>query len=226
MDFGVKAFVRGFWDSVHEFYQAAGEFLPNAVIAFFLLAFGWLLGLSVEIAFRKIGKTKHAKKIWELTGFEDFVQKSGIKSDPAALTGVALKTTIIILFLRLAVQQMGFFQVEEFLNSVLKLIPDLVIALLILFFAVRWANTAADLTEKLVHFGDAGTKKILSAVAKNILIAFGVLAALFQIRIAPELIQTLFTAFVAMLALAGGLAFGLGGKDFVHDILQGMKNKK
>ncbi len=226
MDFEVAAFVDGFWGSINEFYGTVGELLPKAMLALLIIAFGWILGISVEIAFHKIGQTKKAKKIWELTGFEDFVRKSGIKSDPAALAGTALKTTLVLFFIRSAAKVMGFFELEEFLSSVLHLIPDVVIALLILFFAIRWANTVADLTQNLLHFGDAHSKKILAAVAKNILIAFGVLAALFQIRIAPELIQTLFTAFVAMLALAGGLAFGLGGKEFVHDMLKELEKNK
>jgi hypothetical protein len=39
-------------------------------------------------------------------------------------------------------------------------------------------------------------------------------------------VQIVFTGFIAMLALAGGLAFGLGGKDVIHEILQDLKNKK
>jgi hypothetical protein len=38
-------------------------------------------------------------------------------------------------------------------------------------------------------------------------------AALLQLNVAEQLIQTLLTAFFAMVAIAGGLAFGLGGKD-------------
>ena len=44
-------------------------------------------------------------------------------------------------------------------------------------------------------------------------------AALVQLGIAQELIQVLFTGFVAMIALAGGLAFGLGGRDYAARIL-------
>lgn len=226
MELELTAFLGGFWGSVNEFYTTVGALLPKAIQAFFTIVFGWLLGLSIEIAFRKIGKTHRARRIWELTGFDDFVKKSGVKSDPAALTGVALKSTILLWFLRSAAKKMGFFQVESFLNSVLALIPDLAIGLLILLFAVRWANTAAKIVEKLAHIADKNTKAILAAVARNILIAFGILAALFQIRVAPELVQTLFTAFVAMLALAGGLAFGLGGKDFVHEILEEFRHGK
>jgi len=40
-----------------------------------------------------------------------------------------------------------------------------------------------------------------------------------QLGIAPALIQTIFTGFVAALVISSGLAFGLGGKDFATSIL-------
>jgi hypothetical protein len=58
-----------------------------------------------------------------------------------------------------------------------------------------------------------------AAVAKWAIYVFTFLATLIQLQIAEVLIQTLFTAFAAMLAIAGGLAFGLGGKDLAQRIL-------
>ena len=46
-----------------------------------------------------------------------------------------------------------------------------------------------------------------------------------QLGVAADLIRILFTGFVAMMALAGGLAFGLGGKDLAQDVLRGLKDK-
>jgi len=40
-----------------------------------------------------------------------------------------------------------------------------------------------------------------------------------QLKIAIELIQVLFAGIVAMLALAGGLAFGLGGREHAARLL-------
>ena len=39
------------------------------------------------------------------------------------------------------------------------------------------------------------------------------ISPLYQLGIAGAFSQTLFTGFVAMVAIAGGLAFGLGGRD-------------
>jgi hypothetical protein len=54
-------------------------------------------------------------------------------------------------------------------------------------------------------------------------VIFAFLAALVQLGIAQTMIQTLFTGFVVMLAIAGGLAFGLGGKDAAADVINKIK---
>ena len=54
------------------------------------------------------------------------------------------------------------------------------------------------------------TRSVLQTFARWSVIVFSIMAALTQLGIASDLIKILFTGFVGMLALAGGLAFGLG----------------
>ena len=51
------------------------------------------------------------------------------------------------------------------------------------------------------------------------IVLFGFLTALSQLGIAVSIINSLVTGFVAMLALAGGIAFGLGGKDYAGHLI-------
>jgi len=59
---------------------------------------------------------------------------------------------------------------------------------------------------------------------------FAFIVALSQLGIAPQYMYTIFAGFVAMLALAGGLAFGLGGKEaaaeFIRDMRAEVREKK
>jgi small-conductance mechanosensitive channel len=54
---------------------------------------------------------------------------------------------------------------------------------------------------------------------------FALIIALNQLGIAPQFMQILFTGIVAMLAIAGGLAFGLGGKDVAGKWLEDVKEE-
>jgi len=52
---------------------------------------------------------------------------------------------------------------------------------------------------------------------------FGGLSALVQLGIAVSIIQTLITGIIAMISLAGGLAFGLGGRSHAEDFIGKMR---
>ena len=53
---------------------------------------------------------------------------------------------------------------------------------------------------------------------------FGFLATLIELNVAVGIINTLLTGLVAMLALAGGLAFGLGGRDSASRFIERLKD--
>ncbi len=56
-------------------------------------------------------------------------------------------------------------------------------------------------------------------MTKWAILIFTVIAVLSQLQIATAFIQDLFRAVIAMLAIAGGIAFGLGGKDHANKVL-------
>ena len=72
-------------------------------------------------------------------------------------------------------------------------------------------------------FTKSRTAHVMGLAAKYTVVTFAVLAALAQLKITPILVQVMFIGFISMLALAGGLAFGLGGKDVVKELLEDVK---
>ena len=62
--------------------------------------------------------------------------------------------------------------------------------------------------------------KNLALVGKWSVLVFVFLVVLNQLGIASDLIRILFAGVVAMVALAGGLAFGLGGKEVAREVLE------
>jgi Na+/proline symporter len=65
----------------------------------------------------------------------------------------------------------------------------------------------------------------LATISKWAIIIFGFFAALIQLGVADSLVNTMFIGFIAMLSLAGGLAFGLGGRDEAQLILKKLREE-
>jgi hypothetical protein len=58
-----------------------------------------------------------------------------------------------------------------------------------------------------------GNANLLSKLTFGAVMAFAIIAALNELNVAPVVVNTLYIGLVAALALALGLAFGLGGRD-------------
>ena len=197
--------------------------LPNIIAAIIVFLIGILVAVILERAVEKIFKVLVIDKTLSKLGIEKAAKKAGVRVNSGRLVGGLVKWFIIIVFLWAAVDILNLAGVSEFLKGIALYIPNIVAAVLILiagaiiaYFVERTVTTSLRAASK-EHY------VFVSGVAKWAVLIFAILAALNQLGIAPEIIQTLFMGIVVMLAIAGGLAFGLGGKDLAHEILEKVK---
>jgi small-conductance mechanosensitive channel len=108
---------------------------------------------------------------------------------------------------------LGLSQVNGFLKDVVTYIPQVIIAVLILMVAVVVANALQKIVVASAKAGHVKSAEMMGRVTRWAIWIFAVITALFNLGVAPGLIQSIITAVVAGGALALGLAFGLGGKD-------------
>jgi hypothetical protein len=110
---------------------------------------------------------------------------------------------------------LGIPQITEFLNEVARYIPNVIVAVVILAIGLVIGNFIENVVVSAVSASRIPTSSagFLGGVAKWSIVVFALLAALVQLGVATSLVQILFTGLVAMIALAGGLALGLGGRE-------------
>ena len=113
---------------------------------------------------------------------------------------------IFHIFLNIAINMDYYGQVIPYFGSV-------IVAVAIMLVGSVAANFLHGLVRHALQAGGLRTSDTLALITKWAILVFTFMAALVQLSIAPDLIRVLFTGLVAMLALAGGLAFGLGGRD-------------
>jgi hypothetical protein len=116
-------------------------------------------------------------------------------------------------------------QVTSFLNSIVLYLPNVIVAAVIMAVAFLVGNFVYAVIKGSTKIAGIVSATLLATIAKWAIVIFGLLAALIQLGVASSLINTIFIGFVAMLALAGGLAFGLGGRDEAALILKKLRHE-
>src|SRR3989441_71591 len=113
----------------------------------------------------------------------------------------------------------GVTAVSTVVDQVLAFIPNLLVAVFILA-AFSWL---ASLARNVVSGVSMPNAKTLGTLAYAATFGFGVIAAATQIGVAAPLVEILFAGIVVALALAFGLAFGLGGRDEAAQMWRGLR---
>ena len=206
--------LQGIW------YGVAG-FVPTLIIAVIIFAIGWVLAALIEKLVETVFKTLKIDAALKSAGLEDIVDRAGYKLNSGAFVGSLVKWFIIIVFLIASFDVLGLSQVNTFLRDVvLSYLPQVIVAVLVLMVAVVIAEAMQKLVIASARAAHVKSAHLLGVITKWSIWIFAILTALFHLGIAPGLIQTLFMGVVVALALASGLAFGLGGRDAAQKILE------
>ena len=190
-------------------------FLPQLIGAVIVLVIGILIAYALGRLAEKLFSYTHIAKYLEKKGTFQEIKKSWSSFSFANLLGIIVRWFFIIATIIAVVNILQINQLTGFLNSIVFYLPNVLGAVIVLAIGIVVGNIFYGLIEK----GFEATKiskasaLILADVAKWAIVIFSLLAALVQLKIGGQLIQILFGGFVTMVALAGGLAFGLGGKD-------------
>ena len=145
----------------------------------------------------------------------EMLEKAQLRFTFSHVLGVVVKWFFIIVFLNAAVEVLGWTQITTFLNDVLRYIPNVLVAVVIMAIGLIAAQFVRGVVAQALRSAKAPVKSpdLLAEVARWAIVAFSVMGAISQLGVAPQLIEILFAAIVSSLALAFGLAMGLAGKD-------------
>jgi len=190
------------------------SFIPNLIAALVVFIVGWAIAVAIGRLVEKILVILRINSAVEnLGGLKTAFARANLKINIPYFFGELVKWFLIIVTLLAATDILGLHDVSSFLRSILYYIPNVVVAALILLIAVVLANFVYRTVLASVSAAGFSTGGMIATISKWSIIVFALFAALLQLQVATTLIQTILTAFFAMVAIAGGLAFGLGGKD-------------
>ena len=201
-------------------WQGFLNFLPTFLGGLIVFLIGIIIGKGLAQLVEKIIGALKIDALLEKAGVREITDKAGIALNSGYFLGQLTKWLIILSFLIAACNIWGLSAVGDFVKSVVGYLPNVIVAILILIIAIIVGDYVGKFVKASVTGAGLKTQTSLAAITRWVFYIFGILAALSQLKVATYIINTLFTGIVAMLAVAGGLAFGLGGKDLAREILE------
>jgi len=195
---------------------------PKIITAVLVFIIGWIAGHVFGQIVSQVIRSLHVDKALRNLGVEDGLESAGMRLDSGHFLGLIVRWFIVIGFMIVAVNVLGLSDVNLFLGSIVAYLPRVFVAAVILIIAAFIGQAAEKLVAGSARATGAPTAHFVGKVSRWAIWIFAILVACQQLLIAPEFIQTLYSGVIAMFALGGALAFGLGGKEVAGKILENM----
>jgi hypothetical protein len=202
-----EAFMTSMSGALMVFMAAIPKILGFAVI----LIVGWFIAGLIAKGIAMLLRKVNFNQLAERAGITGLMQ--GMGTDPAGFIAGVVKWFVRLIAVVVAFDALGLPAVSSFLREVLLWIPNLIVALVVLVIGGLAAKAASMFVSGAVEKAGVGSPKLIATIASVAIWAFAIIVAVNQLGVGTTIVNTLFMATAGALALALGLAFGLGGKD-------------
>jgi len=217
------------WGALQATWMGFLSFLPKLLGAGLVFLIGWFFALGLGRLIAEFLKRLKFNQIFERTGWKSALEKAELKVNPSEFVGAIFKWVLVIVFLLASVDILGFTQFATVLSRLIGWLPNLIVAIAIFVVAVILTDIIEKIIKASVKKMEIGYAGFAGTAARWSIYTFAGLAILLQLGVTPSIINTLVRGFVGMLALAFGLAFGIGGKDaaakFISDVQRKISEK-
>ncbi len=211
--------------SLQSLWMGVFSILGDIIGAIIIVIIGLVVAAGLCAIVERIVRGVKFDKALKGIGLDEYFERAGMEIDSGKFLGKIVYWFVVVVFLLAASDILGFGTLSMFLSEVAGYIPNVIIAVLIMLASVVVANFLRHLVTGSVRSARLHNSQFLGSLTWWAVSIFGLLAALSQLGIAVQIINALVTGFVAMLAIAGGIAFGLGGKDHASGLLDKWKKR-
>jgi hypothetical protein len=193
-------------------------FIPNLIGFLIILLIGYVIARVVKAVVATLLEKVGLDRALSGSPAGTYVERASPGARPSRLVAAVAFWFIFIYAIAAAVGALKIPALTNFMANVQNYLPNVIAAVLILVVGVALAGAASAFVQRMM--GDSSAGRIARAIAPSLILAIVVFMVLTQLKIAPAIVVTTYVALIGMLAVAGALAFGLGGREVAADVLR------
>ncbi len=190
--------------------------VPAFFGALLILLAGYFLAKLVAHTTDALLRRLNFNKVAEAGGLSEAVDRAGMRVDPIHAVGKLLFWLVMLVVILLASAALGLDSINEMFGTMLSYIPTLIAAVVIVILGMIVGEFVRGIV--LASAGAVEGVPTLAKLAKTAVVLIAVFMAAQQMGVAAEIVTAAFTLVLGAIALAAGLAFGLGNRELAGEI--------
>jgi hypothetical protein len=193
-----------------------GNVLPALIGAALILITGYLLARQVQRWVDDTLKRMDFNRVAHAGGLDEVMGRTGSRLDPVRALAKLVFWLVMLVVILLASTALGLESINRMFGMMLGYIPTLIAAIVIVILGMVVGEFVRALI--LASAGTVAGVPTLAKIAKGAVILISVFMALQQVGVAEDIVTAAFTLILGAVALAAGLAFGLGNRELAGEI--------
>jgi hypothetical protein len=209
-----------FIDPFRVFFDNVIDFLPHLLTSLLILILGGIIAIILEKIFTRLLKAVNLDRFSEKYGISEILLKGGIKEPVSIIFSKTICWLTVLVFLIISLHALNVDTVERLLENLFLYLPNVFIALLIIFVGYILSNFLGRTV--LIASVNAGFKMsgIIGKFVQFTVFFLSVAMAFEQLGIGQETVLLAFGIIYGGVVLALAIAFGLGGRDTAKEYIE------
>jgi hypothetical protein len=215
---------EAFWiDIINQIQSSLSVLLPAILGALLLLLVGWLVARLSQAVLARLLRKLGLDRLAERTGIAQGLITVGAGRNLSNLIARTTYWLVLIFFILLAIGTLGLTEVvTSALNSFFAFLPRLVAATVIFLVCAFIARIVGDAITALTMQSNISSGRVMGQAVRYSILVVVVILSLDELGVQTNILTTIIIATVAAGALGLALAFGLGNRQLVHNIMAGL----
>lgn len=204
------------WDRLSYGMEQLGFFLPAVLAAAALLIAGYFVARQLEKWVDRTLAKLDFNRVAKEGGLADVMERAEPSLDPVHQVGKLAFWLVMLVVILLSSAALGLENINEMFGLMLGFIPTLISAIVIIILGIIVGEFVRGLI--VASAGGVSGVPTLARVSKAMVVVIAVFMAIQQVGVAEDIVTTAFTLILGAVALAAGLAFGLGNTKLAGEV--------
>lgn len=202
------------WDRLLIGWSELMDVLPGLIAAAIIMLAGYFVARQLQ---RWIDRTLGKLEFKRLADAGGLTEAAGrVRMDPVRAVGTLVFWLSMLVAVLLASSALGLENVREMFGRMLSFIPTLISGTVIIILGM----IVGEFVRALIVASAGAVEGVVTVakLTKGAMVTIAVFMALQQVGVSEEIVTAAFTLILGSIALAAGLAFGLGNRNLAGDL--------
>lgn len=214
-----EAIMYSLKDMLHHLASAVEQFLPRVLVMLVIIVVGWLIAMLARAIVRRALVLVKFDALSESAGTAQLLRNAALPT-PRDLVASLTFWVVWIVFLLLGINALEVVSLREQIAQLLLFLPQIFVAVLILFVGFLLANFLARAALLAAVNANLPFARLLAGSVRFLVVLLTVSMALEQLALAHRTVLIAFTILFGAVMLALAIAFGIAGQHLAREFLQ------